>query len=207
MKKLFLTSVVLLAISFCAHAQQKGEFYLGGNIGIDCAVSAIALSDGYDTGSDSTIQANVGMNFTLGFFLSDKWRIAAYYDVNATSSATNEANPTTISYDSIGLGLAYYKELADGLYYVPELKVCGAWGELDVENEVFPLDGYSFNVSLFQLEYRPTQHFATSVNLGYLNFLDLGGATSNLGYSLGLAMGTIVATVNLRPQVTFKYYF
>lgn len=212
MKRFLLTSIAIVAISCYAHAQQKGEFYLGGNVGVDTAVSAVALSDGYDTGSETTIQANVGINFTVGYFLSNKWRIAAYYEANATASGTytdaEEVTPTTnLSYDSAGLGLAYYKEIADGFYYVPELKICKAWGEFDVEGVNFPLDGYSFNISLFQLEYRPTTHFATTVNLGYFNILNLGGATSGLGYTLDMAMGTGIATINLRPTVTFKYYF
>ena len=211
MRRFFLTSVAIIAISFCTHAQQKGEFYLGGNVGVDCAASAVALSDGYDTGSETTIQANVGLNFTIGYFLSDKWRIAAYYETNATASGTyigaEEVTPTILAYDSAGLGLAHYKEIADGFYYVPELKICKAWGEFDVEGVTFPLDGYSFNISLFQLEYRPTTHFATTVNLGYFNILNLGGATSGLGYTLGMAMGTGIATINLHPTVTFKYYF
>ena len=211
MRRLFLTSVAIIAISFCTHAQQKGELYLGGNVGFDCAASAVALSDGYDTGSETTIQANVGLNFTIGYFLSDTWRIAAYYETNATASGTyigaEEVTPTILAYDSAGLGLAYYKEIADGFYYVPELKICKAWGDVNIEVVNFPLDGYSFNISLFQLEYRPTTHFATSMNIGYLNFLGLGGAAPVSGHSVGLAVNTVITTINLRPTVIFKYYF
>ena len=123
MKRFLLTSIAIVAISCYAHAQQKGELYLGSNVGIDCAVSAVALSDGYDTVSETSIQANVGLNFTIGYFLSDKWRIAAYYEANAalngtatvTTSETSTGTPIMMSYDSVCLGLAYYKKLAEGL--------------------------------------------------------------------------------------------
>lgn len=207
MKKIVLAGLFLIMASFCANAQLKGKLYLGGNVGLDTNISVGAISNGYDTISVDDVEVYGIANFTIGYFISDKWRISAYYETNAEADSSNGENQNELYYDSIGMGLAFYKEIADGLYYVPEIKICSVKGEVAFEEASFPLDGYSYNISLFQLEFKPTKHFATSVNLGYLNILDLGGATTVQGTSLGLAVGSIVATIGLRPTVTFKYYF
>ena len=199
----------MFAVCFCANAQLKGKFYLGGNLGLDFNSVAIVVDDGYDSITEDVGQIDAGVNFTAGYFLSDRWRVSLYYDANASLSLTNGSATTDFSYDSIGLGLSFYKEIADGLYYAPEVKVCGAWGDLELESNGigFPLEGYSFNVSLLQLEYMPTEHFATSVNVGYLDFLVLGGVTTIQGYPLGVGLGQGVLTAGLRPTITFKYIF
>lgn len=135
-------------------AQEKGEKFFGGKVGI---------------GIQSIQDRGASVSFTLspevGFFVADNFRIGGALEYGITS------NDGAVHSITIGPRIAYYVHLVDRLYYVPELGIYGAIGITDG----YGAGGFGLNINLLALEYRPTAHLGLSLSLVGIHYLYLEG--------------------------------
>ena len=149
----------------------------------------------------------MGYGLNLGLFVSDKIKIGVRYE-NATNAESDGEITNTATLNFIGGSLSYYGEIVDGLYFVPEI-ILGAStkGNLIVGGIDFPIVGFRTQLNLLQLEFKPTKHFSTSVNFGYVNFSTFGGYEEYRGYDFTLGVASLGVAVGVSPTIAFKYYF
>ncbi len=203
MKKFVTLLASVMLVSMSIKAQEQGKFYVGGFAGLSATGVGMAMTDGYDTFDATSVQANLGYGISVGYFLTDKVKVGFGYE--KSGSQTDNASNTILGqfYGSF----AYYKEIVNGLYYAPEFKIGFANGDMQIETSTFPLSGIYLGLSLLQLEFKPTEHFSTAINLGYATLASVGGTTNYQGYNLRLNTAVFATTLGLSPSVTFKYYF
>lgn len=178
MKKLFVILVALLCCSATAFAQNKGDKYIGGNLGL--AIQAVG-ADG-----NTSAAAALGIQPEFGYFVADRLKIGASlgYSISAgTHSFTIMPN------------ISYYLPLCDGLYYAPGLELGYALGA----EQGFSMSGFGLAAHFFTLEFRPSEHFGFSANLLSLNFVSLT--------KYGVTAGGASINIGINPTVGFKYYF
>lgn len=172
MKKNLLVCLLLAvsAISM-ASAQQKGDKYVGGSLGLSTSTVII------DGSSGTTL--NFGIEPEFGYFVADKLRIGGSlgYALSYNDGATHTV--------TVGPGIAYYIRLADNFYYVPELFIGFEYVGARY------IDGYGFGMglSLVGFEFKPKPTIGISFNvlsLGY-EFVSIWGApVSGVSFRLGL---------------------
>ena len=200
--KRFLLIVSVLFVSLQMYSQEQGQWYIGGRVGFEVSGVSISIADSYDTVNSTGATVNSSFCIDAGYFLTDKVKVGLGFSQSSSNSARMVVLKTMYG------SLAYYKEIVDGLYYVPEFLIgVVAGGSMTIEDLRFPLDGMELGLSLLQLEYKPTEHFSTAIDLGYTIFASVGGATTFQRDSVGLAAGIFTASLGITPSVTFKYYF
>lgn len=173
MKRITLLLLCTLALlTGKSYAQEKGEMFIGG----DLALGVTAYSY-YGT--------EVGANFSIApefaYFLVDNLRVGGNLNYTYDSSHSITINPS----------VAYYARLAHNFYYVPEftIGIGGAWNSY-MDSFVFQL-----GLEIFAVEFRPTKHFAMSVNMLSLEYANLSGI-NGFGFTLGG-----------KSSVGLRYYF
>lgn len=148
MKKItMLLLCVFSLIGSTSYAQNKGEMFFGGNLGI----GVTAIEDG----------TNFAMNFSpeYGYFVAKNFRVGVNLNYTYNVAHLFTINPS----------IAYYVKLVDKFYYVPELTVGGGLEAFD--DEAFGL--FQLGLNLFAVEFRPTQHFAVAVSMLNLSYAQL----------------------------------
>ena len=179
MKKLFVILVALLCCSATVFAQNKGDKYIGGNLGL-------AIQTASSNYGDSAAAAGVAITPEFGIFVADNAKLGVSLGYELT------AGTHTIK---LAPNFAYYVRLCDGLYYMPVLKLGFAMAA--AEGIVIP--GVVCGMDLFSLEFRPSQHFGFSANLLSFDFTALGKS--------GFTASAVNFSLGVNPTVAFKYYF
>lgn len=183
MKKVLIFVLAIASFSM-ASAQNKGDKYVGGIIGV--ATQSVITSGT----SVNTTSFSIAPEFA--FFVANRFRIGGTF--NYTLGA-NEGNLT----HSVEFGpeIAYYARLCDKFYYVPSLFFGFAY------THVADISGVGFEVGLGlgSFEFRPTKHFGLALNLltfsyAYQHYGDLDANGSSVGLRLGIS-----------PSVGVRYYF
>lgn len=182
MKKLFYSLVALLVLSVTSvSAQQKGDIYVGGDLGF--GVSSVIISGESVTATEFGIQPSVGVfladRLLLGFSLG--------YNVSGGDGATHTL--------TLGPRVGYYLPLCKNLYYAPtlDLQFC------HVSSQGYGVPGFGLGVNVFGLEYRPTERIGVSANLLSLNYVLLSKE--------GLTINTVDFGLTLSPRIGAKFYF
>lgn len=179
MKRFLTLLVAVLLCSSAAFAQNKGDKYIGGNIGL--TIQSAGTSDG-----DGGVAAGIGFAPEFGYFVGKNFRLGA--------SIGYELSAGTHTF-TIAPNFAYYARLCDGLYYTPGLSV----GFALAAAEGMAIPGFALGLELFSLEFRPSEHFGFSANLVSLNVVALS--------KYGVTMGGVGFNLGVNPTVSFKYYF
>ncbi len=207
MKRLILLCTMLTLLVQYTNAQQRGDAYVGGFVG--GSLTSVGVSMSYGTSMNDASNATVGLGYgiSFGLFVTDKIKIGVRYE-NTSNAESNGSTTTVTALNFIGGSLSYYGEIVEGLYFVPEL-ILGAStrGNMMVDGMDFPTGGFRTQLNLLQLEFKPTKHFSTSVNFGYVNFSALGGYREYHGYDFELGVASLGVVVGVSPTVAFKYYF
>ncbi|MBR3826688.1 MAG: outer membrane beta-barrel protein [Alistipes sp.] len=182
MKKLIYSLVALLVLSVTSvSAQQKGDVYVGGDLGF--GVSSVIISGESVTGVEFGIQPSVGIfladRLLLGFGLG--------YNVSGGDGATHTL--------TLGPRVGYYVPLCKNLYYTPTLDLQFCY----VASEGYGVPGFGLGVNLFGVEYRPTERIGLSANLLSLDYVLLSKE--------GLTVNTVDFGLSLSPRVGAKFYF
>ena len=182
MKKLLFPVLALMLCIPPLSAQNKGDKYVGGIIGI--TTTSISI-DG-----SSASQTTFGFAPEFGYFASDRLRVGGSIGYQLISSDGETTHGLTA-----GPSLAYYVRLCDRFYYTPQLAVGFAFASTDGTS------GYGFDagLSLGAFEIRPSAHIGLSVSLLTLGY-------SYLSYS-GTGVNGVSFQLGISPTVGFEYYF
>ena len=184
MKRFIICTLAFLSVSaLTVSAQNKGDKYVGGMLGV--GVSASFVED------ISATATNVGIAPEFGYFVADKFKVGAGigYSLNI-SGATSHAL-------TVCPNVAYYVKLCNNFYYTPTFEIGFAYGHSEGLNGV----GFGLGLSIAGFEFRPSTHFGLSVNLlslsyVFLSYPDYGLNSNNVTFNLGV-----------NPSVGVKYYF
>lgn len=175
MKKTILLIFAMAALLVqTSNAQGKGDKFVGGNLKF--AVSSAGSNGFMSTGT----YFNIAPKF--GYFIADRVKIGCELGYEVSSNAHVIALTPNI---------AYYRPIADKLYYKPQLNIGGGIGIYS---------GYKagiFNIvlELASFEYRPTERLGISTSL------------TNLSYSLIDKTNNVNFDILYSPSVGFHYYF
>lgn len=216
MKRILLAIVATLVAGGIASAQHKGEYYLGGSLGYSTGMTSTKLFD--EDELISTSKSYSGDKFHIqpefGYFVADNLRISAILDYGYEASKIGKANGkwlrTRIHTLEIGPSISYYVRLADKFYYTPEFRFLAAVGFISNDKTSqysynLTAAGFDIGLSLLQVEFRPTQHFAMSVSIASLSYTYITGSD----FDLGIKANTSAFSINMlrNASVGFKYYF
>ena len=183
MKK-FLICIVALCADFNLSAQNKGEKYVGGNVGI--ATTSLII----DGDSASAIKFAIAPEF--GYFVADKFKVGVLLGYGIESEThTLEIMPN----------IEYYVRLCDGLYYTPGL----GFGFVAGFSEGMAMPGFGLSLSLGSFEFRPTPKFGLSVGLLSLSYVYMTYKDDYYGFKLNT--NGVNFNLGINPSVGLKYYF
>lgn len=180
MKKFLVIAVALMLCTSAAFAQNKGDKYIGGYIGVNHQNVSIDSASANDT--------SFGFHLEYGEFIANRVLLGA----NVGYAYDSETNAYTVT-----IGGAYYVPLCEKLYYTPGIGFGAAFGTSASISEV--ASGFGVSASLFSLEFKPTQHFSISASIVSLDYIWLTYG--------GYAINTLNFNFGLNPTVGFKYYF
>lgn len=178
MKRIIACIIAVFAIA-TASAQQKGDMYVGGNLGF--GVSSQFVPTSTSTTTAFTINPEFGgfvaNNLELGFSIE--------YGLEATKYKSDwmPAPTATAHALSITPNLSYYAKLGENFYYTPGIAIgfAGAFSEGDI------LPGMVMNFELGSFEYRPKPKFGlrfSVLNLTYTMLNDMGTAYQGVNFQL-----------------------
>lgn len=182
MKKLFSTLLTLLVISLSTvSAQQKGDIYVGGNLGF--GVTSAIVEGESATAAEFALQPNVG------YFVADKFMVGfgLGYSVTGGDGATHTL--------TLGPKLSYFVPICDKLYYTPSLDILFCC----VASDGYSIPGFGLGANIVGFEYQPTEHIGLSASLLSLDYVMLSKE--------GLTLNTVDFGLTLSPSIGFKYYF
>lgn len=180
MKKFLVIAVAMVFCSSAAFAQQKGDKYIGGAVGVN--LQSVKIE------SETATDFSFGVNLEYAEFLANRFKMGAGLGYARTSGA---------HVLDVSVNAAYYVPLCEKLYYTPGVGISALYGIADSLSE----KGYGvgFSASLFSLEFKPKEQFSISLNLVSLDYLWF----SYCGYSID----ALNFNFGLNPTVGFKYYF
>ncbi len=182
MKKLVIILLAIVGLSMNhATAQQKGDLYLGGNIGV--YVSSVSVL------GESASATEFGIAPEIGYFVTDRFMLGlgVSYGITSGDAATHSF--------TIGPKFSYYAPLCDKLYYTPTLEIAFAYGS----SENLNMPGFGIGLSCFGLEFRPSKHFGLSASILSVNYVMLS--------RYGVTINNVGLNISASPTVGFKYYF
>lgn len=186
MKKI-LTIAAALLIAAAASAQEKGDIFVGGNLGFSTRSGRYIQSIfNKDTKKEdrNTTPYRGGISFTFapeaGFFVMDNLKLGAALGIGVATTPTTYFNGKGDEVDaidtdftfSLGIGVNYYLELFPAVYYTPGLWFGGHIGSRSEHQRLggevikYTLSGVSARVDMLAMEFRPTPHLGFSVNAG-----------------------------------------
>ena len=180
MKKLLVIVVAMVLCSSAAFAQQKGDKYIGGTVGVN--LQSINIE------SESATDFSFGFSLEYAEFLANRFKMGVGLGYAKTSG---------VHVLDMGVDVAYYVPLCEKLYYAPGLGIAAVYGLADSVSGTGM--GVGFSVTLFNLEFKPKDNFSISVNLASLDYVWLNYA----GYSID----ALNFYFGLNPTVGFNYYF
>ena len=217
MKRILTTLVAVIAVCFCASAQQKGEQSLGAYFGYDTGVTGYKIYLGHlgIFPNKQEIKVKEGHNIVAAieysYFVANNLRLSATvgYGLQANPETPSVAHSLTIS-----PGIAYYVRLAPNFYYTPNLSVgfaCGVndSGTLGKDSESMSLFGLGGELQPLAVEFRPTRKFAMSVSLCSLQGAAMEGTYNHDDLDRPIDMSGMNVSFDLlaNAQVGFKLYF
>ena len=182
MKKLIICLLAIVGLYMNhASAQQKGDFYLGGNLGVN--VTSVSVS------GESASAAEFGIAPEIGYFVTDRFMLGLGLSYNI---ASGDAATHTFT---IGPKFSYYAPICDNLYYTPSLEVAFAYGSSSGLN----MSGFGLGLSCFGLEFRPSKHLGFSASILSVNYVMLS--------RYGVTINNVGLNISASPTIGFKYYF
>lgn len=210
MKRVILSIVAILAMAFSASAQQKGEQYVGLNLGYETGKSTVEFHANsiYDIHWNEKVTErsgdDVGFGLEYGYFVANNLLVKAHVGYGF------EKLDEDISHSfNITPGLAYYVRLANHFYYTPNLLVgYGLSSTKQTNDSYLTLHGLVAEVQPLAVEFRPAKRFAMTVSLASLQFVYLSGKL-DAGEQLSTTVDTSGVAFSLlaNAQVGFKLYF
>lgn len=148
MKKITVLFIALMGLFVSVNAQEKGDMYVGGNLGL--TVNS-AGTNGYMNSSTS-----FGIAPEFGYFVADNLKIGV-----ELSYAVGSGHAMTFSPN-----VSYYLRIVDNLYYTPQFSFGGGFTAYSGNtNGVFTL-----SMSFLSLEFQPKENWGISMDLVNLSY-------------------------------------
>ena len=199
MRKLILVSLCILLSAAALNAQKKGDLYVGASAGA-------AYSDA------SGIAWGASLSTEVGYFVFKNWKVAlsAGYSYQQQGVESSAVGPMTgVHIVLLGPSISYYVKLAKGLYYTPEVGVYYAFGGTWQHSTEYDfharLDGFQVGVSLFSLEYKPTDKLGVTLSVCEIAGGQLIGSSANGQYHFGSQ--NLDALFNSKTSMGVRFYF
>lgn len=186
MKKFYLiVSVMLLSVT--TFAQNKGDMFIAGTVGLDLGSQKATISDGsYSTSAKQPSDFGFSFGVEYGYFVADNLRLALAMSVPFSSSPAEEVDgkwlKNTAAAFAINPNVAYYVRLAERFYYTPEVGVSFDFGsrkEQLTASETYktPFWGWNVYANLLALEFRVSEKLAigalvSGISYGNTRFTD-----------------------------------
>jgi hypothetical protein len=219
MKKLVTILFLAVATVWSASAQQKGDSYLGLNLGYNTSTSMLTTTTTTDIyGSSNTQKSsvrtlggdNLNVGVEYGYFVANNLRVGAHLQYGYVAGGEDTQHALAIAPN-----VAYYVKLANGFYYTPNLSVGFGCTIIPGEGDMsdFTMCGFVGELQAFAVEFRPTEHFAMSVSLcslqyGYLSGKDrVEGEYVDVSSSTKYSSSSFAFDLLANAQIGFKYYF
>lgn len=222
MKKTLLT-IALAGLSLALSAQQKGDMYVEGSLGItggSTTASAKAGNETIKTTEPSALDFQIAAQY--GYFVIDRLAVnlsLGYSLSRSTPNRNSTADRNFYDFDNlftIAPGVNYYFQLGEKIWYNPGAYLSVGFGnhksQIDsTTSEKQGLTAFGFGLSLISFELRPCDHLGISLKAG-----DLTYTMRNTKVTETVA-GTTVTTsttdnsvdlgLNLGASIGFRYYF
>ena len=195
-KYIVLTLLVLLSLG--ANAQKRGDHYVG---------TSVAAT--YVDGNPTTWSAGASVEF--GYFVFKNWKVTASAGYSYQHESYVEAgNPFAGTHVLLlGPSISYYVKLANGLYYTPEAGVYYAFGGTWQHSTEYDfharLDGFQIGISLFSLEYKPTDKFGVTLSVCELGGGQMVGSSTNGSYRVLIQNKDLL--FNSKSSMGVRFYF
>lgn len=196
MKKLLLCAVTLALSVYTLSAQNKGDKYVGGMLGVTTNTVSIER-DMWSYENSTSTQTTFSFAPQAGVFVCNNLRLGGLLSYQLT----NKGDITTHAL-TIGPSLAYYVRLCERFYYTPEVSLGFAFESAKVYNESTTGYGVGLGVSLGAFEFQPSSHWGIAFSLlsldySYLSYSDYDHIdVSEVDFKLGI-----------KPSVGLRYYF
>lgn len=160
MKKITVLFIALMGLFVSVNAQEKGDVYVGGNLGF--SVSS-AGSNGY---MNSSTRFSIAPEF--GYFIVDNLKIGAELSYSVGGGHTMTISPN----------VSYYLRIVDNLYYTPQFSIGGGFtSHSHNTNGVF-----SLSMSFLSLEFQPKENWGISMDLVNLSY-NLENSYNHVGFN------------------------
>lgn len=194
-----LCAAILALSAHTLSAQNKGDKYVGGMLGV--ATQSIRLEldwAGFDENAWST-QTTFSIAPQAGIFVCDNLRLGGLlsYQLGSRSEVTNHTL-------TIGPNLAYYVRLCERFYYTPEVAV----GFLYTTTEDVKGYGVGVGLSLGAFEFQPSPHWGIAFSLLSLDYSYISYTEEGLVVPVEkISLSQIDFKLGIKPSVGFRYYF
>lgn len=225
MKK-FLIVAAMIAASVTLSAQQKGDFSVGGALGVGGGSNSekYTVTANGGTQSDKSSEPTT-TNFILApmfnYFVIDNLELSAGIRYNMTrdfwDKDDNNKNLYSFNHMVFGvIGAHYYIPLIqDKLYYTPGVEFGfggGSYVRPDYNNNNEPKTDkvpftFAFNADLGKFEFKATDNIGISANLFCLNVTTSSDKTSESGVTAKMSATNFSAGLNYGITLGVKYYF
>ena len=225
MKK-FLLTAALAAACLGMTAQEKGDFAVGGSIGVSGGTTTSSLTiAGNKTSSTEPSSTTLGFNPEFSYFVIDNLELSAgleydmskeFYDVD---NGKNYFSTTNIAMFTIGANY-YIPIVKDLLFYTPGVQFGFGGGSIitpaqntdpnsnaaysGTESTSLPF-AFGFSADLGKFEFKPVEFLGISFNL--LDFTVLYNTVKTPVPDYSISMTNFTAGFDYGMSVGVKYYF
>ena len=212
MKRALFTFIAIVAVTFSASAQQKGEQTLGFNLSYNTGKTTTKMQINNELSESVSILGgdNLSVGIEYGYFAADKLRVGFQIGYGYTANADDAKSHAL----TIMPNVAYYVRLAENFYYTPNFSIGFGLGIIqnnDYSGDNFTMCGFATELQPFAVEFRPTKRFAMSVSLCSLQYALLTGSNSEEIFNTKITTKVNTNTFNFdmlaNAQVGFKLYF
>lgn len=218
MKKIMLCTAALLAACLTMSAQKKGEFTVGGSIGVSGGGTSASYSiQGNKTTEKTPSSTTFNLSPKFGYFVIDNLELTVGLDYSMqkdfagrTSSDDNLFSFTHIAMATIGVNY-YVPIISDKLFYVPGAQFGFGGGSVVTQNsnnnsttQKVPF-AFGFDLLLGNFEFKPIDCLGVSLNV--LNFQILYASYDTGLDNVKASSTSIGAALNYGISAGVKYYF
>lgn len=213
-----LCAAAFLAACLTMTAQKKGDFSVGGSIGVSGGSTASSYSfQGNKTTENTPSSTTFGFSPRFGYFVIDNLELTVGLDytmqkdfAGRTSSDDNLFSFTHIAMADIGVNY-YVPVIRDKLFYVPGAQFGFGGGSVVTQNssnnsttQKVPF-AFGFDLLLGNFEFKPVEYLGISLNL--LDFQILYASYDTGVDNVKASSTSIGAALNYGISAGVKYYF
>lgn len=215
-KHIFFVAVML--ISLATSAQSKGDHYVAWSLSANGGIQKATVSEKGTSVSQSDsepLDEAYLVSGEFGVFVKDNFRASLSLGVGLNASPISEESwgwckNRTLSF-ALNPNIAYYKRLADNLYYTPEIGVSFERGTVRTQTsmtkaEVTPIWGWNAYVYPIALEFRATDRVALGAIIGSLNYGKATIEEEYYGSTISLVASQFKYNLNQSCIVVRLYY-